>query len=303
VSPTVLLEVSAVVLVAGLAYASVRDLKDREVTDHLWQLLGATGALLGGIAVETGGLRPVLLWAVVVALALEHLVPWEDALGEGAEGLVLFLDLAAYAVAIGVVAGAAVRWGVGPRSVPIAVIAALASVVLARLLFELQVLYGGADAKALIVTGLLVPVLASPFVHFPPVDATLLSVLPFSLTLLTDAALFSVGVPVAIALRNAARGEFRFPGGFTGYTLEVAELPRRFVWVRDPSAGEDTFQADVETSEEDRQLRAEVAQRLEARGVKRVWVTPQLPFLVLLASGAVAGLLWGNLLLDLLSLL
>jgi prepilin signal peptidase PulO-like enzyme (type II secretory pathway) len=37
--------------------------------------------------------------------------------------------------------------------------------------------------------------------------------------------------------------------------------------------------------------------------VSRVWVTPQLPFLVLMAAGTFTGLLAGNLLLDLFSAL
>jgi prepilin signal peptidase PulO-like enzyme (type II secretory pathway) len=57
----------------------------------------------------------------------------------------------------------------------------------------------------------------------------------------------------------------------------------------------------AETSEDDRRERVKAAQELEASGVTRVWVTPQIPFLVLMAAGAVVALLAGNLVLDLLA--
>lgn len=289
----------AVVLAGGLAVAAVQDLRTREAPDGLWQVLGILGMLLGVASVLPGGPLPVVLWLVAAGLALEHLFPWDDLLGERHAGKVPALELTAYVVAIGVVGYAAVRWGVGPSAVPVAVLAAVVTVVLARALFEFGVLYGGADAKALIVAGVLVPVFASPLLFAPALEAPLLAVLPFSLTLLTDAAVLSVAVPVALAVRNVARGEFTFSRGFTGYTIDVGELPRRFVWVRDASLGEDTLVEDAETSAEDTRRRVEIARKLEARGVRRVWVTPQLPFLVLLAAGAFAGMLVGNLLLDL----
>jgi archaeal preflagellin peptidase FlaK len=291
------------VLVAGLAYASKKDLEDREVSDRLWQVLGVAGAVLGAVALAGGGALPVLLWVLISALVLEHLFPWDNAFSERQAGTVLVLEFGAYAVSLAIVGFATVRWGIGPTAVPFAVIAALVTVLLARLLFELRVLYGGADAKALIVAGALVPVFASPVLLAPATSATLLTVLPFALTLLTDAALLAVAVPVVIAVRNVVRGEFSLPRGFTSYTLEVDALPRRFVWVRDPALGEDTLADDAETTAEDTRRRTELAAKLRARGVRRVWVTPQLPFLVLMTAGAVAALLAGNLLLDLLAVL
>ncbi len=63
-------------------------------------------------------------------------------------------------------------------------------------------------------------------------------------------------------------------------------------------SAESREEALTETAEEDRLERVRAAQELEAKGVERVWVTPQIPFLVLMAVGAVAALLAGNLVLD-----
>lgn len=295
--------VPAVVLAGGFAFAAARDIATREVTDRLWQLLGAFGLLFGTLALAGYGALPLLLWFGVALFGLQHLVPWDDALGKSRARWVLPAEVLMYAGTIAVVAGSAWRWGIGPSAVPVAVVATLLTVLVARTLFELGVLYGGADAKALIVVGIVLPLFPSPLLAVPDRVSPTLAVLPFALTVLTNAALLSVLVPVAIAVRNLLRGEFTLAKGFTGYTMDVAEIPYRFVWVRDPAVGADTFSDDAETSAEDARRRRELAARLRAQGVLRVWVHPQLPFLVLMAAGAYVGFLAGNLLLDLFAVL
>jgi hypothetical protein len=118
-----------------------------------------------------------------------------------------------------------------------------------------------------------------------------------------NAARLSLAVAGAVAVRNAARGEFELWRGFTGYSIPVAELPRRFVWVRDPSFGDARREeGEIEASEDDRRRRVEIARELADRGVRRIWVTPQIPFLVVMAVGAVAALVAGNLVVDLIRL-
>jgi Flp pilus assembly protein protease CpaA len=293
----------AVVLVSAFAYAAAKDLQTREVSDRLWQLLGVVGVAVGAVQLASNGLLPLLVWLGVGGFALEHLFPWDDALSGRRAGLVLPIELALYALAIVGVGILADRWGIGPAHVPVVAIGALVSIVLARVLFEVGVLYGGADAKALIVLGVLVPLFGAPLLYHPASSVSTLRLLPFSITVLVNSALLSVAAPIVIAIRNVARGEFTFPRGFTGYTLPVSELPRRFVWVQDPAMGQDTMADDAETAEEDARRRTEIARELGARGVRRVWVTPQLPFLVLMAAGAFSGLLVGNLLIDLFGVL
>ncbi len=297
----VTLAFGVLLLVGGFAYAAAADLKNREVSDVLWQVLGLAGFAVGLTAVAPGGALPVLLWCAVAALTLEHMFGWDSYLGRWSDSANL-VELAAYVAVVAFVLIALDRVGLGASGVPVAVLALLVSVVFARGLFEAGVLYGGADAKALMIAGLLVPMFPTPWVVGS--SGTVLSVpaiLPFPVDLLMNAALISVVIPIGIAVRNVLRGEFSLARGFTGYSLGVKELPDRFVWVRDrslPSLAE--REAAVETSAEDRRLRVELARELSQRGVRRVWVSPQLPFLVLMALGAVAALLAGNLVIDLL---
>ncbi len=299
--PDILL-VEIAVLIAGFAYAAVADWRTREVTDRLWQVMGGAGLVLGAIALAPAGPLGVGLWVLVGALTLQHMFAWT--LRGRLEGYDDLVELAAYLVVIAVVLASAVHYGVGSDgAVPFAVIALLASVLFARGLFEAGLLFGGADAKAVMIAGVLVPVLASPLVAATSASRPLLAYLPLPVNLVMNAALLSAAIPLGLAVRNVVRREHHGLGTFTGYTIPVSELPHRFVWVRNPMSREARAEEDaIETSEEDRQRRERVAHELASRGVERIWVTPQIPYLVVLTCGAVAAVLAGNLVLDLITL-
>jgi hypothetical protein len=299
---TILLGVGAALLVGGLAFGAITDVRTREVPEGLWILLTLAGAVLGGIAVAPGGAVPLVFWIVAALFVFEHLVPWDDALPERVPAE--WLELGIYVGVLGVFALGLVLHGLGPDGVPAPAAAVVVTVLFARGLFEAGVLFGGADAKAVMVAGILVPFFPNPWWYVPPGILPITAVLPFAIDLLMDAALLSVAVPIALAAMNLRRGEFTGTDGFTTYTIPVADLPRRFVWVRDPRYPVDReAEGEIATSEGDRKWREGIAKELEHRGIARVRVGPQLPFIVLLLAGAIAALAFGNLVFDLLSLL
>jgi archaeal preflagellin peptidase FlaK len=295
------LSVQVVLLLGGYGYAAIADWREREVTDRLWQVLGSLGVVLGAILTAPGGWVPLVLWVIVGGLTLEHMFAWS--LGPRLARYEDLVDLVAYLVVILVIVGAAIRLGIGSSTVPYSVIAVLVTVLFARGLFESGLLYGGADAKALMIAGVLVPLFPTPLLLPPSSGLSVAGIFPFSIDLLMDAALLSIGIPIALAIVNLSRGEMDGWKGFTGYTLPVRELPHRFVWVRNPMTREGRAEEDeIETSEQDRQRREKIARELSQQGIERIWVTPQVPYLVLIALGAVAALLAGNLATDLISL-
>lgn len=294
---------AGVVLVATFLYAAFRDWKVREVDDVVWVPAALVGAALGFGALTLSSGAAVVSWLLVSAFVVQHLVPWDVRLEKVSENLPGVVEIVLYAGVGLVLLGIGLLVGVGNSALPVIAIAAYLSVLFARALFEFGVLYGGADAKALMVAGLLLPVDATPLVHLPSAALGLLGYYPFPLTLLMDAALFAVAIPLLLAARNLGRGDFEFPKGFTSYRLPVAELPRRFVWLRDPTFHRGEESDEAETSEEDQRIRERQARELTADGVRVVWVTPQVPFVVLLAAGAVAGVVAGNLLFDLFAVL
>ena len=287
-------------LLGGFAYAAVSDFRDREVPDGLWQVLGVVGFLVGFALVVPDGVVPTVLWAAVGLLVIQHLFAWDVRLGAWGDRYADLLELGAYAGVVALVVVAGARVGVGPEGVPVAVIAVLVTVLFARGLFEAGILFGGADAKALMIAGLLVPMFTTPLLSPPAQVAPLTTILPFAVNVLMNTALFSIVVPLFIAVRNVHAKEFHGLSGFVGYTIPVDDLPRQYVWVRDPMFGDAREEEkSIETSEDDRRRREEVAEDLRSRGVSRVWVTPQIPFLVVMAVGVVAALLAGNVLFDL----
>jgi hypothetical protein len=298
------LVVASTLLVGGFAYAAVSDLRDREVADGLWQGLGIAGFLLGFVVVLPGGVVPAVLWAVVGLFVLQHLFAWDRLLGPEGERYADIVELAVYVAAIAVVLVALARVGLGAQGVPVPVAAVLVSVLFARGLFEAGILFGGADAKALMIAGLLVPMFPNPLISPPASIAAITSIVPFAVNVLINSALFSVAIPVAIAVHNLRAREFHRLSSFVGYSIPVEELPHRYVWVRDPMFGEARAEEQtIETSEDDRRRREKIAEELTAKGVSRVWVTPQIPFVVVMLFGVLGGMLVGNVLFDLLSLL
>jgi preflagellin peptidase FlaK len=169
----------------------------------------------------------------------------------------------------------------------------------ARAFYETRILVGGADAKALVAMGLVVPIFPMSLLDIGSTSSSFLQVVPFAFNVLVDAALLSLAVPLGLAFRNLHAREFRWHGGFTTYSLPVDELPRRFVWVDDPALPNGGGEHEEETTAEDITRRTAEAEALRARGVSRVWVTPQLPFVFFLALGTIVGVVAGNLLWDL----
>ena len=274
----------------------------REVDDYLWLGAGLLGVALGGVLEASRGWEPLLLWGLVGGFVLQHVVPWDVPLEKHSDAAPGIAEAGIYTGVSVALIVAGLTTPIGPTGLPLEVIAVYLSVLIARALFEFGVLYGGADAKAIMVAGLIIPLDATPLLPLPSAATAILGYYPFTLTLLMDAALLAAVVPIGLAVRNLSHGGMDGLRGFTGYRLPVAELPHRFVWLRDPTFHIDP-ESDVETTEEDVALRTRQARELTERGVREVWVTPQLPFVVFLFAGAVTAILAGNLLFDVFALL
>lgn len=298
VAPT---DLAAAVLVVGVGLAGAYDLATREVPDNIWRVTAILGAAIGALTLYSPGeLLPVLLWVIVAAYAVQHFFPWTDRLPHASERTEARTDLVLGALVVLVVTGAAVAYGVGPSSVPYSVIAALVVTVAARALYEGRLLAGGADAKALITIGVVLPVFPTSAIGMGPASTAFLQIVPFAFNALVDAAVLSLVVPLALGFRNWRRREFHWRTGFTAYRLPVDELPQRFVWVHDPTLlGSPVGEVEPDSSEADQAARERQAEALRERGVGRVWVTPQVPFVFFLALGVFVALAAGNLVWDL----
>lgn len=149
-------------------------------------------------------------------------------------------------------------------------------------------LFGGADAKGLMVLAALAP--------WPPERSHALQP---ALDALANGALLMVLVPVLFLLANVARGHLAFPAALLGTRRPLAKARQRFVWpmqVPDPVAPGGLRWRYWQRIGGD--LAAEY-HALERQGVQEVWVTPKVPFLVPVAAGWAVAWWKGNLLMAL----
>jgi preflagellin peptidase FlaK len=122
---------------------------------------------------------------------------------------------------------------------------------------------------------------------------------PFSLVIYVDAAILFLAVPVVLFLRNAIRGDFGLPQAFLGYRVPIDRIPSK-AWLmeRINNRGEHILVLFPKRGGD----RSEDLARLRAAGVDKVWVTPQIPFMVPLLGGFWLAFFVGNVLLGVLGL-
>lgn len=155
---------------------------------------------------------------------------------------------------------------------------------LVYILYALRLIFGGADAKALMAIAVLAPLWPS----FTPFT----SIMPFSISVLTNSLLVFLGMPIGLLIYNAVNGDFKFPHMLLGIRMPLGEAQRRFVWpmqyVENGKIRTRYFPAESDPSADLRMLRA--------YGLRKAWVTPKLPFMIPLCAGFVLSFVVGDVL-------
>jgi archaeal preflagellin peptidase FlaK len=290
---------------AFLLAAAGSDLRTRKVSDRWWIALGSIGLAILAVQLDLEradaasaallGSAALLFYAIFFGdplLDREGFHPRPLRIGLFVVAGVLFVFPAALHAALG---EGLPRETLDLYSVP-------AMVVIYQAFYWARLLHGGADAKGLIALTLLVPTYpdASPFPLLAGgsrAEGLFRSVFPFSLVVWVDALVLFLAIPLGLVLANAIRGDFAMPQAFLGYRVRVDAFPR-FVWLMEKI--DDRGQHVLVLFPKRGTNAAEELSRLRAAGIERVWVTPQIPFLVLLLGGFVLAFLAGNLLLAIL---
>jgi preflagellin peptidase FlaK len=161
-------------------------------------------------------------------------------------------------------------------------------------MYQLDVIKGGADAKALIALSLLFP--AYPELAGLPVlelnDPASLNILPFPVLVLFNGAILTLLVPIGMLLVNLVRRDIRFPLMLFGTRMSIEEAEKKHVWPMERAADGKVRTVLFPRSDDEADWDA-----LRAAGVDRPWVTPKVPFLIPLTLAVPFSLLLGNLLL------
>jgi preflagellin peptidase FlaK len=162
------------------------------------------------------------------------------------------------------------------------------------LMYQFDVIKGGADAKALIALSLVFPVYPE-LAGLPALelnDPAALTILPFPVLVLFNGAILTLLVPVGMLLVNLVRRDLRFPLMLFGTRMTIGEAKKKHVWPMERVADGRVRTVLFPRSDEEADWDA-----LREAGVDRPWVTPKVPFLIPLTLAVPFSLLLGNLLL------
>ncbi|HDO19556.1 MAG TPA: A24 family peptidase [Thermoplasmatales archaeon] len=163
---------------------------------------------------------------------------------------------------------------------------------LVYVLFYVGLIFGGADAKAIMALAILNPFWPSVF-NFPLHT----SLMPFSWTIFSNSIIIFLLMPPSFLVYNALKREVELPYALIGYKMDIEEAKKKFVWplekIVDGKRKMVFMPEDFDTSEHLREL--------ENAGLKRIWVTPKVPFMIPLLIGYIVAYTYGDIIFSLIN--
>lgn len=175
---------------------------------------------------------------------------------------------------------------------------------LVYVLFQLRLIFGGADAKALMALALLLPF---PVLNWVPLSDTSLPLfegtannLPYCWGVFINALFLFLFIPIALLLYNIFKKNIAFPHVFLGYKLSIEKAKEDFVWPMEQidEDGKKQFIYMPKEYEIDEEL-----EKFVKNGYKEIWVTPKIPFMIPLLIGYITVFIFGSFLAYLMELI
>jgi preflagellin peptidase FlaK len=167
-------------------------------------------------------------------------------------------------------------------------------IALMYLFFQMRLLFGGADAKALMALAILVPI--QPLMGTFPFWK---SFLPGSWTIFANATILFLFIPISLLLYNSSKRNLRFPHCLLGYVTPIEKAKQKFVWplekIKDGKRKLMYMPKNFDIDEELAQF--------EKLGITEIWVTPKIPFMVPLLAGFLVSFILGDILLQIVRVL
>jgi archaeal preflagellin peptidase FlaK len=284
------------VLMVAIAFtvlflAARADWKTREASDLYWIVIGAVGMVFLAVQILNDGVD-LLYLLILVPIGLFFLDIFWERKGMFEDGINL-IPLGMYVLGFAILGALIYLFNADLYFWKLMIVPIMFLVFI--LLYQFDIIKGGADAKALIALAILFPLYplidTLPLIHVP-YDAAQF-VLPFPLLILFNAAVMTIAVPVFLLFYNLAKRQVRFPAMLFGYKLPLAEAKKKFVWpmerVENGALKFSVFPKASESTESEFDM-------LAAAGLQEVWVTPKIPFLVPIAASLLFSAIVGNLL-------
>ena len=260
-------------------YASYQDYRDRMIDNRIWFYLGIIAILFNIIYFWELGWKLIFLIPAIM-IFYEWFYDWERI------GIRLLLYLLISIFLIYPFISLSLLYQV----YPLLLIAFL--MLFIRFLHLIKTIRGKADARALMLIPLLQPLYPKLgiFPIFIPQYVGFVQVaFPFLFLVLLYASLIAVGYCIYLSLLNILRGDLGFPEMFIGYRINLDEISHKHVWLMERiENGEPVLYIHPEEHTQ------EDIEKLKKFGRTRVWVQPQMPFIIFITIGLILAYLIGN---------
>lgn len=277
--------------IAILGYGAVEDWRTRRVGNRPWIILAVIGIVLLPVQiVDDGWDREWVVRFLLVLVPIAAIL--SDVYWDGKEGSMMarYGPPVKYGVAIIAVIALGWKWGeIGYFQHFLAVPVLMLFIVL---MYLLDVIRGGADAKALLSLCILFPLYPLlgdlPLLQGSPAAQTLF---PFAFVILVNAAIITALSPIYFLAKNVAARELKFPQALLGYKLDSKDLRGRQVWLMESM--EDGVHRTFARPRKSETMEKDVQELVKA-GHSRVWVTPKIPFIVPMLISIILSATAGN---------
>jgi preflagellin peptidase FlaK len=156
------------------------------------------------------------------------------------------------------------------------------------LLFQMRIIFGGADAKALMAIAILVPIEPS-IIELPIYKG---SFMPFSWSIFQNSLIIFLLIPLSIFVYNIFKRNIQVPHAFLGYKIDIKLAKKKFVWPLEKIVnGKRKFAYMPKEFDADKEF-----DKFEKNGIKEIWVTPKIPFMIPLLFGFISAFIFGDIL-------
>ena len=278
------------IALAICVFASYTDWKTRTASDMNWVAMGGAGLVLLAIELLSLGADWTYFFMLFPVGFVFFDLFWDRR--ELFEGGVNWTPLALYGLSLAVIAFMLVQHN--QELLYYKLVTILVVILIMILLYQFDVIKGGADAKALIALAVLMPAYPIigqlPLIHMANDWVSI--IFPFALLVLFYAALLTIFIPPGLFFYNLYRHDVKMPAMLLGYRLSIAEARGKFVWpmesIKEGKRRFTYFPKDEETGEA-------ALKQLEEAGADMIWVTPKLPFLVPITGAVLTAAVIGNL--------
>ena len=157
---------------------------------------------------------------------------------------------------------------------------------LVYILFQLRLIFGGADAKALMAIAILVPF--QPVISQFPLWGE--SIMPASWFIFSNSVILFLFIPLSLLIFNVAKRNIQFPFALLGYKMNIKKAREKFVWPLEKIVnGKRKFvymPKDFDAKDE--------LNEFEKQGINEIWVTPKIPFMIPLLVGFICAFILGD---------